>query len=202
MPVPTSGPARVRGTGIDTKNSPAVRCATARLDLVAATLAHVSAELDSPNRLAALLDAEVEAGWPPGEYDRDAQRYFHDRLAEGGDAVVGWLGWYAVRRASVDRRAVVVGSGGFLGPPDDEGEVEIGFSVVESWRGNGFASELAAALVGIALADRRVRTVVAHTTEANMASCAVLRRAGLRNVGAGPEPGTVRFELVRGTRSG
>ncbi|MBI4914481.1 MAG: GNAT family N-acetyltransferase [Acidobacteria bacterium] len=179
---------------------PAIRCATPRLDLVAATLEHLSAELESPARLAALLGAEVEEGWPPGEYDREAQVFFRDRLTKGGDAVVGWLGWYAVRRATPDRRAVVVGAGGFLGPPDDEGAVEIGFSVVASWRGHGYASEMAEALVGVALADRRVVRIVAHTTEANAASCGVLRRAGLHRVGAGPEPGSLRFELVRPAR--
>ncbi len=176
---------------------PTIRRATPRLDLVAATLEHVAAELESPARLAVLLDAEVEAGWPPGEYDREAQVFFRDRLAEGGDAAVGWFGWYAVRRADAGRRAVVVGAGGFLGPPDDDGEVEIGFSVVDSWRGHGYASEMAEALVGVALADRRVARIVAHTTEANVASCGVLRRVGLRRVGAGPEPGSVRFELGR-----
>jgi RimJ/RimL family protein N-acetyltransferase len=178
----------------------AIRHATPRLDLVAATLEHLSAELESPARLAALLGAEVEAGWPPGEYDRDAQVFFRDALAAGGDEAVGWFGWYAVRRADAGRRAVVVGAGGFLGPPNDDGEVEIGFSVVDSWRGHGYASEMAAALVSIALADRRVARIVAHTTEANTASCGVLRRAGLQRVGAGPEPGSVRFELVRPAR--
>jgi RimJ/RimL family protein N-acetyltransferase len=179
---------------------PAIRRTTPRLDLVAATLDHVAAELESPDRLADLLDAEVEAGWPPGEYDRDAQVFFRDALAEGGDAAVGWFGWYAVRRGTPDRRAVVVGAGGFLGPPDDDGEVEIGFSVVSSWQGRGYAGEMAEALVGVALADRRVRRIVAHTTEANAASCGVLRKAGLCRAGVGPEPGSVRFELVRPAR--
>lgn len=174
------------------------RLYTARLDLVAATIEHVRAELEAPQRLGALFAAEVADGWPPGEYDRDAQEFFRARLEDGGDEVVGWYGWYAVRRATPEHGAAVVGSGGFLGPPDERGEVEIGFSVVESWRGQGFASELAGALVRRALAEERVRTIVAHTSETNEASRGVLRRVGFQPVGAGQELGSLRFELLRG----
>ena len=106
---------------------------TNRLELVAANLDHVCAELEAPELLAALLNAQVEPGWPPGEYDRDAQMYFRDRLGENGSSVVGWYGWYAVRREKSDQPSVLIGAGGFIGPPDEEGEVEIGFSMYRFW---------------------------------------------------------------------
>ena len=66
-----------------------MRLSTNRLELVSATFDHVCAELESAQRLASLLKAHVKPGWPPGEYDRDAQRFFRDRLKEGGAAVIG-----------------------------------------------------------------------------------------------------------------
>lgn len=174
-----------------------LRVRTERLELVAATLAHVEAELEGTDRLAALLGAGVPPGWPPGEYDRSAQEYFRERLAEGGPAMVGWLGWYALRRADGGAPAELVGAGGYLGPPTPEGEVEIGYSLVPGARGRGYATELARFLVDRALAHPAVSLVAAHTDSGNAASIAVLERVGLRRAGAGAEPGSMRFELSR-----
>ena len=55
---------------------------TERLDLVAATLTHIQAELESATALGRLLEAEVPSSWPPGEYDEPAQRYFLDCLVK------------------------------------------------------------------------------------------------------------------------
>ncbi|MGX9364520.1 hypothetical protein ACTVJH_00570 [Desulfoplanes sp. PS50] len=52
----------------------------------------VSAELEAPEQLASLLNAEIETGWPPGEYDRDAQEFVRDRLQGGGLSAVGIFG--------------------------------------------------------------------------------------------------------------
>lgn len=93
---------------------------TARLQLIAANLTHLEAELEAPGALAALLDARVPASWPPGQYDRDAMLFFRTQLIEGGPAVVGWYGWYAVREAIAGARELV-GNGGFFGPPDAAG---------------------------------------------------------------------------------
>ena len=48
---------------------------TPRLTLIATTLAHIEAELATPDRLGILLDAHVSPTWPPGEYDRDALEF-------------------------------------------------------------------------------------------------------------------------------
>ncbi len=170
--------------------------ATARLDVVAATLDHVHAELDGRERLAALLHADVEAGWPPGEYDRDAQKFFRDRLCEGGAEVVGWYTWYALRRGG-SQRAVLIGAAGFMGPPSEEGDAEIGFSFVPAWRGQGYATELVGALLTWAFDDPRVCRILAHTTAQNAASWRVLEKSGFHPAGRVDESQTIRLELPR-----
>lgn len=171
---------------------------TRRLDLVPATLALVEADLRSPEALARLLGAEVPAGWPPGEYDRSAMEFFRDRLSENPDAV-GWYGWYAVRRPVELCGPVLVGSGGYLGPPDADGVAEIGFSIVPEYRALGLASEIVQALVARAFSMPEVDRVIAHTTPANLGSIGVLRRCGFGLVGQGSEHGTVRFAATRPT---
>ncbi len=176
---------------------------TERMDLVAADLPLLLAELESPDHLAALLNARVGPGWPPGEYDRGAQEFFRDRMMEGGESVIGWYGWYAVRRRMRDDQpAVVVGAAGFFGPPSESGEVEIGYSIVEAFRNQGFAGEIVGALTEIALTDPAVQLVVARTTPGNLASSAVLRRAGFIQVESGIDAeGNLRFELYRSGRT-
>lgn len=171
---------------------------TERLDLVAATVAHLEAELASPASLSSLLAASVPAGWPPGEYDRPAIEFFHRRLGEDPGAV-GWYSWYAVRRPADGEPATVVGAGGYFGPPGDDGTVEIGYSVVAGFRRRGFAAELVRALVSRALATPGVTRVIAHTHPDNCASVKVLERCGFSLVGPGEEPGTVQFACVDGT---
>ncbi len=174
------------------------RILTDRLELIAATAEHVRAELESSERLASMLGVAVAAGWPPEEYDRNAQLFFRDRLQAEGEAAVGWYGWYAIRHGNAQASSTAIGTGGYFGPPGDSDEVEIGFSILPTWRCRGYATELARALVENAFTDPRVRIVVAHTALGNLASCRVLEKAGFDPAGPGEEPGSVRYEITRG----
>ena len=169
---------------------------TTRLDLVAATLAHVEAELRHPGELGRLLQAELPASWPPGEHDRAAMEFFRARLLED-EGAAGWYGWYAVHRPERDGEAVVVGSGGYLGPPASDGSVEIGFSIAPEFQGRGFAAEMVRALVSRAFDAPGVDRVIAHALSTNDRSIRLLLRCGFTPAGAGGEPGTVRHEKLR-----
>jgi RimJ/RimL family protein N-acetyltransferase len=172
---------------------------TDRLLLVAATPDHLRAELDSPSKLGFLLNADVPPDWPPGEYDRNAQEFFRGRMEQAEPSASGWYVWYAVLRAGAGGDSTLVGTGGFLGPPNAAGDVEIGYSLSESWRGKGFAHEMVGGLVSQALSDPRVNRLVAHTKEENAPSRSVLERAGFHVAGPGTEPGSLRYELHRGS---
>jgi len=174
-----------------------VRLSANRLELIAATLDHVYAELEAPESLAALLNTQVEPEWPPGEYDRDAQEFFRDRLKECGMSAVGWYCWYAVRRGSPDHPSVLIGAGGYFGPPGEGGIVEIGFSIMPAWQNLGYATELAELLIKNAFTDSRVRKVIAHATPMNLASCKVLKRCGFKYVSRDEESGNNLYEIMR-----
>ena len=91
--------------------------------------------------------------------------------AEPGDEA--WGHRQVVERAS----GLVVGGIGFFGPPLDA-EVEIGYGIVPSRQGRGYATEAVLAMIAMAWADARVRTVVAGTDPGNVASQRVLGKAG------------------------
>ncbi len=166
---------------------------TPRLTLFAATVEFLKMEIESPSLLGAALFADVPADWPPGEYDADAMEYFLEQLETRGAEAAGWLGWYAVAHATESRPATLVGSGGFMGPPDGEGMVEIGYSVSEHWRGQGFATEMVSAFVDRAR-DAGVRRVTARTTASNPPSIAVLERNGFHQTH--PTETHLVFELL------
>lgn len=89
-----------------------------------------------------------------------------------------WCSWIAWRDDAP------VAMGGFKGPPDEAGAVEIGYLAFTSHRGQGHASALAAFLVKLARGEGAA-AVVAHTlTEAN-ASTRVLEKAGFARDGIG-----------------
>ncbi len=169
------------------------RISTPHLELVPASLELVQAELDSHSKLASALEAQVPGGWPPGEYDRPAIEYFRARLSEN-PLSTGWYGWYAILRASKTERAALVGAGGFFGPPTSDWVVEIGYSIVPSFQGRGYATELVRALVKHAFSTGNVKRIIARTTPENVASIKVLVKSGFRLSGPGQNAGTVIYE--------
>lgn len=174
---------------------------TRRLDLVPAGPEHLQAELRAPRDLESMLGARVPSSWPPGEYDRDALAYFHTRLEAEGTASIGWYVWYAITRNDGGQREQLIAGAGFFGPPRG-GSVEIGYSVIPSARQQGFATEMVAALVEYAFRTDAVNEVIAHTSDANPASIAVLLHCGFERAGAGSEPGSIQYRRCRIPRVG
>lgn len=91
----------------------------------------------------------------------------------------------------------VIGDIGFHGPPDETGTVEIGYGIVEQYRGRGLVGESAVAICGLAWSRPEVDRIIAQTDEDNAASAGVLRHAGFREDGV--VDGLRKFSLDRPT---
>jgi RimJ/RimL family protein N-acetyltransferase len=105
------------------------------------------------------------------------------------------FGYYRVTRLT-DGRAV--GGVGFKGRPAG-GCVEIGYGLVPSARGHGYAAEAVVPLLAVA-AGHGLSRVVADTTLDNIASQRTLLRAGFRLEGADGELNHYLAILDRGRR--
>jgi ribosomal-protein-alanine N-acetyltransferase len=152
---------------------------TPRLTLIAASRALLTAELYKPQYFPILLGAAMPAHWPPGEYDEEAMRFFLEKLTEGGRTAAGWYGWYAILRAGAESpNNVLVGTGGFHGPPTPDGTAEIGFSISNDWQRQGLGNELAAGLIAHAEQTSMVQYLTARTTPDNTASQRILTQNG------------------------
>ena len=55
---------------------------------------------------------------------------------------------------------LVIGGAGFLGPPDDQGAVEIGYGTAPEWRNRGLATEAVVGLLAFAWSQPSVQTCV------------------------------------------
>lgn len=107
-------------------------------------------------------------------------------------------GMYVLVRREDD---LAVGAMGFHGVPDDDGRVEIGYDLVESARGHGYATEALRALSAWALARDGVRTVTAVIDRANTPSQNVVTRAGFTRVGENAVKGEYAYELREGRKT-
>ena len=166
---------------------------TPRLRLLPATAAIARAEIDDRERFGRLLGAAVPDNWPP-ETLGDALALFL-RLLEENPSWSGWLGWYAVATGEGEPETLI-GSVGYKGPADAGGDVEIGYSVLPQYRGLGYATEMARALVERARRAAGVRRVLAQTTDDNASSRRVLDKLGFVAVGPGADPGSTLYALV------
>jgi RimJ/RimL family protein N-acetyltransferase len=78
--------------------------------------------------------------------------------------------------------ATVVGHGGFHAPPDDQGTIEITYSVAPAARGQGWGRAIATELLHRA-ADEGARTVRASVSPDNTASLAIITAVGFHRTG-------------------
>ena len=145
---------------------------TETMRLVMGSLAILDAELAGNHELLArLLEVSTITEWPPidGEHDVDAVGFFRQTL-EGDPSIAPWLAYY------VCVNDVLVGSAGFMGPPED-GTAEIGYSICTHSRRQGIATATVALLIQMAKREK-VRTLIANVRNDNAASIAVVQKVG------------------------
>jgi RimJ/RimL family protein N-acetyltransferase len=161
---------------------------TKRLILCAATEQALVSELAyirDANQLLAFeqtLGAQV-ISWPPLYNDESTCTYSLEKLTANPDNL-GWWQWYALLRRVSDS-PLLVALAGFHGPPDDGGNVEIGYSVIESFQRRGIATEVVKALSGWAFSHHEVAKVSITTfdTPEFLPSTKVALKSGFRLIG-------------------
>jgi RimJ/RimL family protein N-acetyltransferase len=127
--------------------------------------------------------ARAEAGVELGELfvDDHSKRLWQYRLKqlESDPSAARWLPNAVVAEPG----GVVVGHAGYHGPPDEDGMVEVGYTVDPAYRRQGYAKAVLAALLERAAAEPDVRTVRASISPTNPASLATIAGFGFREVG-------------------
>lgn len=139
---------------------------TERLRLVPLTEAHRKAFQQSRGAFATLLGVSLPQGWPE----------FPEAFGPGfPQSSAPWSPYLFLLR----RDPVLIGNGGYVGAPDGEGVVEIGYEIGPEHQNAGFATEAAGAMVATAFAAG-ARAVIAHSLAETNASNTVMQKLGMR----------------------
>lgn len=173
---------------------------TERLRLEPLDAARAALQVDDPERFFEALSARASPDWPPPLHDEDAAAHTRDALAARPEDA-GWESWIFIETGAHGGPDIAIGAGGFHGPPNTDGEVEIGYAIVRSSEGRGLASDAAAGLVEHAFKDARVQKIIAHTQAGNefdaVASRRVVAKLGFEGPQPTSDPDIVRFVLSR-----
>ncbi len=166
---------------------------TPRLVLRLADDTLLRAALAGNSTLESLLMAEgasLSLEWPPEHIDNDALSWTLNSLKPPPDDRWG-LYFMQVRAAGL----CVAGTCGFKGSPDARNCVEVGYSLVPSWQGQGLATEAVLALKSAAR-DWGAALMAAETLPHLAPSLRVMEKCGLWPTFAAEEEGVVRGECL------
>lgn len=170
-----------------------IKIRTDRMELVAATIESLRAQIENRAELSRLLNARVPDNWPPPLNDENSMSFSLNYIEQNPDAG-GWGFWFFILRNGAER--IAIGNGGFKGKPV-EGTVEIGYSLFEEHQRKGYGTEIVRGLVDWAFAHPEIKRVIAETLPELTPSIRVLEKNGFKLIGEGSEPGVIRFELRR-----
>lgn len=165
------------------------RLKTHNLELVAATEQSVQDEIDNLHQLSRWLRARIPQAWPPQHIDEATMRFTLQKLQEN-PRHVGWWLWYFVLNEPRDERTLI-GVGGFKGAAKN-GEVEIGYTILEEFQNRELGSQAIGAPTDWAF-ENDVKSVIAETLPELMPSIRVLEKNGFAFVGEGSEEGVIRY---------
>ena len=139
-----------------------------QIKLVPVKTAHKLALKRGKPHLQEMLGVKIPEDWP------HFPEAFEVR-GEDSELCELWPSYFFVCPAE----SVLVGNGGFGAPPNEAGEVEIGYEIATPFRNQGWATAAAISLIQLALSRRDVAAVVAHTLAQENASNAVLKKVGM-----------------------
>lgn len=165
---------------------------TTRLSLISGDVDILQSAIDGDETLSIKLNVVVADGWT--EFGPMPLRYSLDMLAKDPEEQK-WLTYFTVLKD----KQILIGFGGYKGKPAD-GIVELGYEIAPDYRGHGFATEYAQALIVHAFKEPNVQMVIAHTLAHENPSTSILKKLGFAKIEEinDPEDGLIwRWELKK-----
>lgn len=164
---------------------------TKNLQLLPVERRHLEVFRRDRRELAALLQVSLPDSWP------HFPEAFSLPVSDSGTATSsGWEGYFFIH----PQERMLVGNGGFTGPPDETGTVEIGYEIATEYWNRGFATEVAQGMIKYAFAHAEVQLIIAHTLAEKNASNSVLQKVGMKFVAEinNPDEGKIwRWQISR-----
>ena len=130
----------------------------------------MEALLEGRDVFKARVSANVPDSWPGSDLHEALP--FLARVAQG-DPEGEWIRLVVHKESNS-----IIGEIGFMGPPDESGTVEVGYSIIPERRGKAYATEAAATMCEWALGQPGVERLIAECLSDNSASRRVLEKTG------------------------
>jgi ribosomal-protein-alanine N-acetyltransferase len=148
---------------------------TKRLHLLACDAPMLQALAAGDKATAQYLQVEVPPRW--SAFGPSIYQYTLLQLKKNPANYIWWT-----YLAILTETETLIGAGGFKGPPDEKGLVEIGYEIAKPYRRQGFATEMARGLIEYAFSHHNIHIVQAHTKPKINASSSVLKKCGMQKV--------------------
>lgn len=104
---------------------------------------------------------------------------------------IGFTSWIFIEKSTNQ----VIGDGGYKGNPNPQGEVEIGYEIIETKRQKGYATEAIEALLEWTLTQNDVKSILAKCHYENIPSQNLLDKLGFKLIGEEDEMDLYQIKL-------
>ena len=155
--------------------NPNIKIETQNLILIACDVQTLEIAIAGNQQLSQHIKATVPDNWT--EFGSRALKYALDKLKSGEDES-GWWTYFPIHKS--DNK--LIGSCGYKGKPNENGEVEIGYEISNTYRNKGLATEISKALVDNAFNFESVKSIQAHTLGEINPSTKVLLKSGFKKI--------------------
>lgn len=149
---------------------------TDRLTIVPMTYSLVDSVLSGKNDELLKFGIHPNGKWPLQD-TLDMLNYVVNTM-DKNDVVSGYDVWIVVKNEDM----TIIGDAGFKGAPDENGEIEIGFGLIEDEHRKGYGYEVASALIQWASQNNKVKAIKADCLIDNMGSISLLKKCGMNEV--------------------
>jgi [ribosomal protein S5]-alanine N-acetyltransferase len=149
---------------------------TNRLTLIPFSLDLKKATITEKATLGEMLGVGVPDSWPGHDLAEALPVFVKNMEKDSSGPVWDWLIIHKTDK-------VLIGDIGFMGGPNEEGAVEIGYSIVPEYRNQAYATEAVNSLIHWAFQKQEIKAITAKTLKDNSASIKVLIKAGMNCLG-------------------
>lgn len=163
---------------------------TDRLILIPITLEISSTLMNSSTIEIDKLGLKCHEHWPTKD-TKDILPIINEALEKSKEAT-GFEAWMIIKKQS----NTIIGDMGFFGPPDEKGEVEVGYGLVEEEWKKGFATEALKGIMSWLSPQKMVKIIKASCLINNTASAGVLKKCGFKEINRDAE--AIYWEAVNG----
>lgn len=146
---------------------------TERLIIMPLTYSMVNSVISGDKKGFEKLGIIFNAKWPRQD-TIDILNFIKDSMPKN-DVASGFHVWIIIKKNDMS----IIGDAGFKGEPDDSGNVEIGFGLIDEEQRKGYGYEVASSLINWATHQNNVKVIKADCLINNVGSIKVLMKCGL-----------------------